>query len=297
MGLASSLHLFFFLFSISISRAPFGNSWGKEGHIMVCKIAESYLTEKTRKAVAELLPETAGGDFPSVCPWADEVRFRYHWSSPLHYINTPGVCNYKYSRDCHNSKGVMGMCVVGAINNYTGQLLDCGDLSNQYNLTESLMFLVHFVGDVHQPLHVGFEADEGGNTIIVRWYRRKTNLHHVWDVSMIETAMKYFYNDNLDTMVKGIQLNITGGWSDEINSWENCQNKRATCANDYAVESMHLACNYAYKDVEQGSTLEDEYFLTRLPILKKRIAQAGVRLALILNRIFDSSNGQEIQSL
>lgn len=263
---------------------------------MVCKIAEPYLTEKTSKAVLDLLPESAGGELSTVCPWADEVRFRYRWASPLHYVNTPGVCNYKYSRDCHNARGEKGMCVVGAINNYTDQLRGYGDSSNHYNLTESLMFLSHFVGDIHQPLHAGFEDDEGGNTIIVHWYRRKTNLHHVWDVSMIETAMKDYYDNDLDTMVDAIRLNITDGWAGEVDNWENCQNKVATCANDYAVESIHLDCNYAYKDVEQDSTLGDEYFFTRLPIVKKRIAQAGLRLASILNRVFDGENKQGIQS-
>ncbi|PKU80085.1 endonuclease 2 [Dendrobium catenatum] len=286
----------FFLLSVLIAKAPFGDAWGKEGHIMACKIAEPYLTEKTLKAVVDLLPETAGGELSTICPWADTVRFRYRWSSPLHYINTPGVCNYKYSRDCHNSHGEAGMCVAGAINNYTNQLYGYGNPSNQYNLTESLMFLAHFVGDIHQPLHVGFQDDEGGNTIIVHWYRRKTNLHHVWDSSIIETAMRDYYDNDLDTMVEGIKLNITGGWAEDVDNWQNCQNKRATCANDYAEESIKLACDYAYKDAEQNSTLEDDYFFTRLPTVKKRIAQAGLRLALILNRIFDSENSQQIQS-
>jgi hypothetical protein len=123
------------------------------------------------------------------------------------------------------------------------------------NLTESLMFLAHFVGDVHQPLHVGYEDDEGGNTIIVHWYRRKANLHHVWDVSIIDTAIKDFYNKSMDTMVEALKMNLTGGWSDDITHWENCKNKWATCANDYAIESIHDSCNYAYKDVEQDITL------------------------------------------
>jgi S1/P1 Nuclease len=58
---------------------------------------QSYLTEKTKEAVLDLLPEVANGDLASVCSWPDEMRFRYRWSSPLHYINTPGVCNYDYS--------------------------------------------------------------------------------------------------------------------------------------------------------------------------------------------------------
>ncbi|KAG0500146.1 hypothetical protein HPP92_000218 [Vanilla planifolia] len=299
MAVVSPRLLLFFCLSswIVIWRAPSGDAWGKEGHIMVCKIAELYLTEKTAEEVRDLLPETAGGDLSTVCPWADEVRFRYRWSSPLHFVNTPGVCNYKYSRDCHNPHGEKGMCAVGAINNYTEQLLDTKDPSNHYNLTESLMFLAHFVGDIHQPLHAGFAADLGGNTIVVHWYKRKSNLHHVWDVEIIDTAMHEFYGDDLDTMVEDIRLNITGEWSTEVDKWKTCSNKRATCANDYAIESTHLACKYAYKDAEQDSTLEDEYFFTRLPVVKKRIAQAGLRLAMILNRIFDGEKSREIQSI
>ncbi|KAJ6825688.1 putative bifunctional nuclease precursor [Iris pallida] len=269
--------------------APRANAWGKEGHFMVCKIAEQYLTDKTLTAVSDLLPPVAEGDLASVCSWADQMRFRYRWASPLHYINTPGVCNFKYSRDCHNSKGEKDMCVAGAISNYTAQLQTYGDSSSGYNLTESLMFLAHFVGDIHQPLHVGFEDDEGGNTIIVHWYRRKSNLHHVWDVSMIETAMKDYYNDDLNTMLEAIQMNIT---SDKLNQWETCSEKLATCVNQYATESITLACDYAYKDVEQDSTLEDDYFFSRLPVVEERIAQGGVRLATILNEIFDGSSAE-----
>ncbi|CAM0879131.1 unnamed protein product [Alopecurus aequalis] len=190
--------------------------------------------------------------------------------------------------DCHDSKGVQGMCVVGAINNYTDQLLTFRDSTqSSYNLTESLMFLAHFVGDVHQPLHVSFEEDEGGNTIMVHWYRTKANLHHVWDVSIIDTVMKDFYNKDLDTMVDALHMNLTDGWSDDIGHWENCENQKATCANDYAIESIGLACNYAYKDVMQNITLGDEYYFSRYPVVEKRLAQGGIRLALILNRIFD----------
>ncbi|KAJ0989154.1 hypothetical protein J5N97_007510 [Dioscorea zingiberensis] len=272
-------------------------AWGKEGHYMVCKIAEQYLTENTSRAVMELLPETAGGDLAEVCSWADQMRFRFRWASPLHYVNTPGVCTFKYSRDCHNSHGEKDMCVVGAINNYTAQLESYGDSSTTYNLTQSLMFLAHFVGDAHQPLHAGFEADEGGNSIIVHWYRRKTNLHHVWDVSMIETAMSDYYNKDQDVMIDSILKNIDNEWSEEVNQWATCRKKTATCANDYASESTRLSCEYAYKDVEQDSTLGDEYFQSRLPVVEKRIAQGGVRLAAILNGLFDSSFSQNQMKL
>ncbi|KAG0461565.1 hypothetical protein HPP92_021862 [Vanilla planifolia] len=296
MGLPVILLRIFLL--LAITMVPISDAWGKEGHFMVCKIAENYFSDRTSTAVSELLPADAGGDLASVCSWADEVRFRYRWSSPLHYINTPGVCNYKYSRDCHNAKGEKDMCVVGAINNYTTQLQSYGGDSSGYDLSESLLFLAHFVGDVHQPLHVGFQVDEGGNTIIVHWYRRKTNLHHVWDVNMIETAMKDFYNNDLNSMIEAIQMNITETWAGEIHQWETCRGRSVTCADKFASESIQLACDYAYQDVEEDSTLEDDYFYSRLPVLEKRIAQAGVRLATILNRIFyDSSASGNLNDL
>ncbi|XP_072980065.1 endonuclease 2-like [Typha angustifolia] len=286
-----ALLLFLLIILLSmIAGAPRSDAWGKEGHFMVCKIAQQYLTRKASKAVLGLLPASAGGDLAAVCSWADEVRFRYRWSGPLHYINTPGVCNFDYSRDCHNSKGVQDMCVAGAINNYTKQLQTYGDSSSEYNLSESLMFLAHFMGDVHQPLHVGFEDDEGGNTIVVHWYRRKTNLHHVWDVNIIDTAMRDFYNDDHNAMIESIKLNITNDWSDEISQWEACRGKSITCVDTYATESIQLACDYAYKDVDQGFTLQDDYFFSRLPVVEKRIAQAGVRLATLLNRIFSAKD-------
>ncbi|KAJ3694427.1 hypothetical protein LUZ60_009907 [Juncus effusus] len=283
---------------LSLISAPISiDAWGKEGHFMVCKIAEDFFTEKTKEAVLDLLPEVANGDLASVCSWPDEIRFHYRWSSCLHYINTPEVCDYHYSRDCHDSKGREGICVAGAINNYTNQLYSYKDPQNTYNLTESLMFLSHFVGDIHQPLHVAFEADEGGNTIIVHWYTRKANLHHVWDVSMIDTAMKDFYNSDLTTMISAIKLNISEGWANEIDNWEKCSNKRATCANNYASESIKLSCSYAYKDVEQNITLGDDYFYSRYPIMEKQIAKAGIRLALILNSIFDADSANYVKSL
>eukprot|EP00268_Persea_americana_P061834 TRINITY_DN7866_c0_g2_i14.p1 TRINITY_DN7866_c0_g2~~TRINITY_DN7866_c0_g2_i14.p1 ORF type:complete len:127 (+),score=10.37 TRINITY_DN7866_c0_g2_i14:341-721(+) len=78
--------------------------------------------------------------------------------------------------DCHNPSGEKNMCAVGAINNFTAQLETYGDSSSdKYNLTESLMFLAHIVGDIHQPLHAGFLADLGGNRLRVQWYQELTN--------------------------------------------------------------------------------------------------------------------------
>ncbi|KAK2383064.1 endonuclease [Trifolium repens] len=276
---------------------PTVQGWGKDGHYAVCKIAEEFLSEDALFAVNQLLPDSAQGDLAAVCSWPDEIRHNYHyrWSSALHYADTPDFkCNYQYCRDCHDSYGHKHRCVTGAIHNYTMQLkLANADASSElnYNLTEALMFLSHFVGDVHQPLHVGFTGDLGGNSITVRWYRRKTNLHHVWDDMIIESALKKFYGSDLSVMIQAIQRNISDIWLNDASSWEHCAHNYTACPNRYASESISLACKFAYKNATPGSTLEDEYFLSRLPIVERRLAQGGVRLAAILNRIFTATIG------
>ncbi|XP_047166138.1 endonuclease 4-like isoform X1 [Vigna umbellata] len=280
------------LFLLLLMPLPIVLGWGKEGHYVICKIAQGYLSEGALFSVKQLLPDSAEGDLAAVCSWADEVRFNYHyrWSSALHYVDTPDFkCNYEYCRDCHDSSKHKHRCVTGGIYNYTMQLksADAGSELN-YNLTEALLFLSHFVGDVHQPLHVGFIGDLGGNSITVRWYRRKTNLHHVWDDMIIQSALKTFYNSDLSIMIQAIQRNITDNWSYDVSNWEHCAHNYTACPDRYASESISLACKFAYKNATPGSTLEDEYFLSRLPIVEKRLAQGGVRLAAVLNNIFAS---------
>ncbi|XP_049403233.1 endonuclease 2 isoform X1 [Solanum stenotomum] len=269
---------------------PVVHGWGLDGHYTVCKIAQSRLSKAAADAVEKLLPTSANGDLASVCIWADRVKFHYHWSSPLHYIDTPdNLCNYQYKRDCKDEDGVEDRCVAGAIYNYTNQLLSYNkgnDHVSTYNLTESLLFLSHFFGDIHQPLHVGFTSDRGGNTIDVHWYTRKTVLHHVWDSNIIETVEERYDDSNVDELVDAIQKNITTGWADQVNSWESCSGNKTACPDIYASEGIKAACDWSYKGVSEDSTLEDDYFLSRYPIVQWRLAQGGVRLAATLNRIF-----------
>ncbi|CAL0318090.1 unnamed protein product [Lupinus luteus] len=270
--------------------------WGEDGHAIVCKIAQGRLSDKAAEAVKKLLPKSAE-DLASKCSWADNLRVVFPWSSALHFADTPqNVCSYQHNRDCVDHKtGLKGRCVVGAITNYTNQLLDYGsDTESKYNLTQALMFLSHFMGDIHQPLHCGFTSDRGGNDIEVHWYRRKQNLHHIWDSSIIDTQLERFYDSDLGEFINAIQKNITKVWGDQVEEWENCSSSEIPCPKIYASESVEDACKYAYKDAPEGSVLEDDYFLSRLPIVNLRLAQGGVRLAATLNSIFDSQNMMSI---
>ncbi|KAG7033893.1 Endonuclease 4, partial [Cucurbita argyrosperma subsp. argyrosperma] len=110
----------------------------------------------------------------------------------------------------------------------------------------------------------------------------------VWDNMIIESALKTFYHSNLTLMIQAIQTNISGEWYNDVSAWRNCALNHTACPNPYASESIRLACKYAYRNATPGSTLEDSYFLSRLPIVEKRLAQSGIRLASTLNRIFAS---------
>lgn len=153
-------------------------------------------------------------------------------------------------------------------------------------MTEALLFLSHFMGDIHQPMHVGFTSDEGGNTIELRWFRHKSNLHHVWDREIILTALADYYEKDMDLLQQDLERNFTdqGIWSDDVSSWRDCDDL-LSCPNKYALESINIACKWGYKGVKSGETLSDDYFESRLPIVMKRITQGGVRLATVLNRV------------
>ncbi|CAN6241057.1 unnamed protein product [Urochloa humidicola] len=277
------------------SAAPVARSWSKEGHMMTCQIAQDLLEPEAAHAVRNLLPEEVDGDLSALCVWPDQVRhwYKYSWTGPLHFIDTPDkACTFDYSRDCHGPDGAKDMCVAGAIANFTSQLLHYkhGSADRKYNLTEALLFLSHFMGDVHQPMHVGFTSDQGGNSIDLRWFRHKSNLHHVWDREIIQTALAKFYDKDMGTFRKQLEHNLTKGtWSDDLSSWGDCEDL-LSCPAKYATESINLACKWAYNGVHEGETLSDDYFDSRLPIVSRRIVQGGVRLAMFLNRIFGHHN-------
>ncbi|KAK4423559.1 Endonuclease 2 [Sesamum alatum] len=244
--------------------------------VTIINIIEARLSSAAAEAVRKLLPASAHDDLGQLCPWPDRIKFRYRWSSDLHFVNTPDdVCSYNYTRDCKSRDGAKGRCLTGAINNYTTQLLSYRDKKpRSYNLTEALLFLSHFLGDIHQPLHVGFASDMGGNRIKVTWFNTRRVLHHVWDTDVIKRDEGGFNPSNVDQLVRNIQQKIKSKWANQVKAWETCP------------ESIKAACQWAYKGVHPGSVLKDEYYETRLPVVEMRLAQAGIRLAATLNRIF-----------
>lgn len=141
--------------------------WGGEGHGIIARLAQSQLSDSVAGWVRELVPWHSNGSLNYMASWADTIihensnptgSANWQWSRPLHYINTPDWnCSYVAERDCRND-----ICIDGAVRNYTDRLGKESDMTQQ---KEALYFLTHFVGDIHQPLHIGFRSDYGGNTV------------------------------------------------------------------------------------------------------------------------------------
>ena len=153
------------------------HGWGADGHRLVAEAADSQLTVSARAEVARLLALEPGATLASISTWADEARSPS--TASWHYVNFPrdAGCSYSADRMC-----IEGLCVVGAIERQVAVL--ASKAPDEARL-KALKYVVHFVADVHQPLHAGFADDRGGNSYQLQAYGRGTNLHALWDSGLI----------------------------------------------------------------------------------------------------------------
>ncbi len=243
-------------------------AWGRVGHRVAGKIAETRLTPAARAAVAALLEP--GESIADVSTWADEVRREYQESGPWHYINIP-ITEPKYDPKFIPKEG----CVITKIDDFRKILADTS--LPRAERAKALKFLIHFVQDMHQPVHVGHRDDRGGNDLQVQFFDRGSNLHSVWDSGLIEHA-----NRTDAEWVERLSKTITPELAD---SWSKGGPP------DWANESLDLA-KLAYRnpidntELKKGAKLGQAYQDAYLPLAEQRVAQAGVRLAWILNTTF-----------
>lgn len=151
-------------------------AWGSEGQRLVAHIAETQLTAKASQGVNALLAQEPGATLESISTWADEHKSRA--TSKWHYVNFPqGTCHYEPERDCPD-----GNCVVAALDKQINKLKTEGSAEERL---KALKYVVHLMGDVHQPLHAGWEFDKGGNKFQIQAFGRGSNLHALWDSGLI----------------------------------------------------------------------------------------------------------------
>jgi len=275
---------------LACAHSALADGWGNTGHQVTAGIAQTLLTDNTASQVSQIL---SGQTLPDVATWADSVKYSpgYEWSGILHYVDTPDWdCNFKKSRDCANDK-----CVVGALNNYTTRLGD--DSLPAKQIQEALKFITHFAGDIHQPLHVGFLGDEGGNGIHGTYDGKSVNLHSVWDTSLINDRLDDDFSGDQNQWLQYLIGQVNGNWSGDAAKWAKCPSDAAVCPDPWAEESIETACTNAYTDqdgneVQDGFAFDDStggYYDFNKQVVDIQIAKGGVRLAHILNYVLDPS--------
>ncbi|MBB3225902.1 hypothetical protein FHW69_000492 [Luteibacter sp. Sphag1AF] len=250
--------------------APSAHAWGANGHRIVADLASRQLTPQTRAVVERLLHAEGAQSMSDIASWADELRDNPETrdlgkaTGPLHYINfADDTCTYVPPRDCAD-----GRCVVGGLEKYVAILGDAR--ASDTDRAQALNFVVHFVGDAHQPLHGGYRDDKGGNDYQVQMDGKGSNLHRVWDSGMINTRnlkwQQYAQNladDGPVTLPPPIAPldNPYAQWAEE-----SCRITR-----DGGV-------------YPKGHVIDDAYVAAELPIADRRLREAGKRLADLLNR-------------
>lgn len=243
-------------------------AWGPLGHRVAAKVAEARLTPAARQAIRELLEP--GESLADASTWADDHRDAIRGSAGWHFVNVPIREDRYNARFCKESG-----CVVSKITQYRRILVD--PRSNRAEKREALRILVHLIQDVHQPLHVGENHDRGGNDLQVQFFRRPRTLHQVWDSAILQH-----------------HIGDETAWVREVNALATPEAARAWAKGsvvDWANESL-AAAKTAYIDpttqsqMRSGARLGPEYQDVALPIARRRLAQAGTRLASVLNGAF-----------
>jgi hypothetical protein len=235
------------------------SAWGPTGHRVTGYIAEKYLAKKARKAVRQIL---GGQSLAMVSTWMDEVRSdsAYDYMSDWHWVTIPDGLTYEQAEK--NPNGDIIATLERIISDLKSRRL------TPQQEAEHLKILVHLVGDIHQPLHVGRGDDRGGNDVRVMWFRTDSNLHRVWDSDMIDDT-RLSYTELAESLLPPAD-SVRKAWQkSSVRDWayESMQYRKYV----YDTGNNRLGYSYSYK-----------YFY----IVRHRLLQAGIRLAGILNEIY-----------
>jgi len=242
-------------------------AWGKTGHRIVGDLAQARLNPIAKAAVSQLLQGEADPTLGGIASWADYVREsvpEYQWTVPLHWVNfEKDQCHYHANTNCKE-----GLCVVGGIERFSKELADLSLPLERRR--DALKFVVHFVGDIHQPLHAGFAFDRGGNDFQISIQREGWNLHSVWD-SLIIDSLKI---DAQSYLTRLDQQALTS---------ESSQIVAISAPSNWAEESCQIMQRADFYPPRHKIT--GRYLEAKRPQADQRLKLAGERLASLLNQI------------
>jgi len=242
-------------------------AWGNEGHRVIGTIASANFDEATAKAVRDLLGEESMAE---ACCWADEVRSdrQYDWIKPLHYINAPRSAErIDMSRD-----GLDGQQIISTIIKYREVLADRTKSKEERLL--ALRLVAHMVGDIHQPLHVSYKDDLGGNKLTLKAFGKKSNLHRAWDTDLIQRRLK-------DT--KGGWPVMSADLRQAITDEQRAAWMKSLEPIVWANESLAITRRVYANMPKAPGDVDDGYYAEWMPTVNERLQAAGIRLAAVLN--------------
>lgn len=234
-------------------------AWGATGHRVTGHIASTYLSKKTRSHLERIL----NGQTPAMAStWMDEIRSdtTRQDMSDWHWVTIED--GKTYEEMVKNPKGDLISTIERLIRELKSKSVT-GQKEAEY-----VRMLIHLIGDLHMPLHVGRGDDAGGNAIKLTWFRTESNLHRVWDEDMIDQT-RLSYTELASSLDKPTSA--------------QCSNWRSSGVRDWALESFHHRSQvYNFKEKRLGY----EYGYYNMPLVKLRLLQAGVRIAHVLNDIY-----------
>lgn len=237
-------------------------AWGKSGHRIVAYVAQEHMSRKASKRVDRVLQNYSlemCGNFMDFIRSNDS----FDYLKPWHYCTVPDGKTYEETKQDERGDAVSKIIELT-------EMLKTKNFKNVPNEEFALMFLVHLVADLHQPLHVGNGKDRGGNDVKVKWFGEETNLHRVWDESMIE-----FQNLSYTEFGNHLIRNTT---KEQVKLWQS------TGVLVWAAESQKL--RDACYDFGENTNLRFTYNYRHIATVERRLNQAGVRLAQLLNDIY-----------
>lgn len=248
---------------LSLPGATAAHAWGSIGHRITGAIADENLSGVARARVHQILGEE---DLAQAATWPDDMRsdpsdFWQKQASPWHYVTVQGD-------DYRNSDTPAEGDALTALKTFTATLRNPQATLEEQRV--ALRFIVHIVGDLHQPLHVGTGTDRGGNAVQVTWFGKPTNLHTVWDSSLIEQRA-LSYSEYAHWLSRSITPAETIAWNQRDPAvWmrESIALRKTIYPTDPA-----LSWTYAY---QHRNEIDD------------RLKRAGVRIAAVLNGVFDT---------
>lgn len=261
-------------------------AWGPEGHAIVADIAEAHLTPAAASEVHQLLGLEGDQHMDDISSWADANRKKLKGTGSWHYVDIPlHATGYDAARDCHNDD-----CAVAKIVSFTHLLGDTSASPAKRLL--ALKWVVHLVGDIHQPLHAEDDNDKGGNTVQLQYFGKGTNLHATWDSWIIEHALDLHMGPNYSIDHPQV-LRAAFKLDASVTPQERAQWAPKDMTKDlrstviaWANQSHALARDVAYADLpaKRKAGWSESYQKKTWPVVRTQLQRGGVRLAALLNQ-------------